>query len=113
MTTGSGAANIKPANGSGFCRNSGHVEGSQTERQDGKLEYKFFRVHIFETPFERENPNASEIRRDGRSIIFLFLKSLNGISRVSGLESISTGNSSPGDALPNSAWVRAFWRGTR
>jgi hypothetical protein len=47
MTTASGTANVKPANVCGFCRNSGHVNGSQTERQHGKFENKFLRVHIF------------------------------------------------------------------
>jgi hypothetical protein len=78
MTTGSGAANVKPANVSGFCRSSRHVERSQTERQHGKFENEFFRVHVFETPFERKNPNAPERRRNARRIIFQFLKSLNG-----------------------------------
>jgi hypothetical protein len=58
MTTDSRAANVKPANGSSFCRNSRHVNGSQTERQYEKSENKFLRVHIFETPFEQENLNA-------------------------------------------------------
>ena len=46
MTTASGAANVKPANWSGFCRNRRHVDGSQTERQHGKFENEFFRIHI-------------------------------------------------------------------
>jgi hypothetical protein len=46
MTIACGTANVKPANGSGFCRNRRHVDGSQTERQNGKFEKEFLRVHI-------------------------------------------------------------------
>jgi hypothetical protein len=82
MTTASGAAKVKPANGSGFCRNSRHVDGGQTERQHGKFESEFFRIHVSRLlsneKFERENLNAPERRRDARRVIFPFLKSRNG-----------------------------------
>jgi hypothetical protein len=47
MTAAPGAAKVKRANGTGFCRSSGYVERSQTKRQHGKFENEFFRVHIF------------------------------------------------------------------
>ena len=78
MTTASGVAKFKHANWSGFCRNSRDAERSQTEHQHGKFENEFFRVHVYETPFQRENPNATERRKKERRVIFLFLKFRNG-----------------------------------
>jgi hypothetical protein len=79
MATGSGAANVKPATCSGFRRNSGHVEGSQTEHQYGKLENEFFRVHTSKLLSNYlQILTRLETRMDGRYAIFLFLESLNG-----------------------------------
>src|SRR6185437_5106321 len=45
MTTASGAAKVKRANWSGFCRSSRHAERSHAERKHGEFQNEFFRVH--------------------------------------------------------------------
>jgi hypothetical protein len=99
-------ANVEPANGSGSCRNSRDVDRSQTERQHGKFKNEFFRIHIFETPFERENPNAPGRRRNGRRVIFPFLKSRNGKTESPVWRGVYRNFLVTGEALPKSVRVR-------
>jgi len=78
MTTASGAAKVKRANGSGFCCSSCHVERSQTDGQHGKFDNKFFRVHTSRLLSNEKILPRQKGGEDGRCMIFLFPKSMNG-----------------------------------